>query len=113
MRSFKKRPKWYVQINDDNLFPSFLPSVHNSIYNRSKEPLWKDKYASPRCELVPCFEIRWLGYTITFTRGNDSLWERWLWIHKYHDGNEDKARETWPWSDILTKESTWYNVREI
>ena len=37
MRSFKKRPKWYVQINDDNLFPSFLPSVHNSIYNWGKE----------------------------------------------------------------------------
>jgi hypothetical protein len=32
-----------------------------------------------------------------------------LWVHKYNDGDAEKAKQTWGWVDYETKESTWNN----
>ena len=49
----------------------------------------------------------WLCFEIYGVWGDDGWWERWLWIHKYNDGDYDKAAETWGWVDVETGESTW------
>ena len=72
-----------------------------------KELLWKDKYESPRVELEPQFRIEWLWFGFTIIRGCDSSWEQWLWVYKYNDGDKQKAKDTWPWINSETKQSTW------
>lgn len=68
---------------------------------------WKDKYDSPRCEAPPHVEFRWLWFVIGWIKGSDNFWEQWLWVHKYNDGDIEKAEETWGWVDHDTKKSTW------
>jgi hypothetical protein len=68
---------------------------------------WKDKFGTPRCELPPRLEINWLGGSVLFIIGEDEYWEKWLWIKYYNDGDKKKAKETWPWVDLKTRQSTW------
>lgn len=72
-----------------------------------KKLLWKDKFESPRVELEPQFRIEWLWFGFIAIRGCDNTWEQWLWVHKYNDGDVEKAKDTWPWLDGTTKLSTW------
>jgi len=68
---------------------------------------WKDKYNSPRCERVPHYRFEWLWFGINIEQGDDQSWEQWIWVHKYCDGDIEKARETWGWVSGKTKQSTW------
>lgn len=68
---------------------------------------WKDKFGTPRCELKPSLRFNWLGFEISFILGDDQYWEQWLWIKKYNNGDEKKAKENYPWIDVFTKESAW------
>jgi hypothetical protein len=67
---------------------------------------WKDKDNSPRCERYPKLYITILNTKFAIFFGDDEYWEKWLWIHKYNDGDKVKAKETWPWKTI-GGESTW------
>lgn len=69
--------------------------------------MWKDKFATPRCERIPYFRFEWLWFGIYGEWGEDQYWEQWLWIHKYHGGDEVKAEKEWGWTDMKTKKSSW------
>ena len=87
------------------LIPSYFFSWKPIIYWNRKVK-WADKYNTPRVEESPTFRIEWLGFTFECIRGTDEYWERYLWIHKYNDGDEELAEETWPWRNE-NKKSTW------
>ncbi len=69
--------------------------------------VWKDKFDSPRCEIVPFFRIEWMWFGVRGTWGDDQYWEQWLWIYKYHNGNYEEAKQDWGWVDMTTRKSTW------
>jgi hypothetical protein len=71
--------------------------------------LWKDKFETPRCELIPQYRLEWLWFGLNCSWGNEDYWEQWLWIHEYNNGDEEKAKSTWPWIDYETKQNTWIN----
>ena len=76
-------------------------------YAHLRKVLWKDKFDSPRCELEPHYRFEWLWFGFRAQQGDDQSWEQWLWVHKYCDGDVQKAKETWGWIDSETKQSTW------
>lgn len=104
--SFKKRPKWEFIFRFHKYwfvkYPRFFKTYS------LLEPAWKNKFDSPRCEICPKIEINWLWFTILLSCGDDMYWERWLWIHKWCKGDEQKAIETWPWVGGDEKTSTWF-----
>lgn len=73
---------------------------------------WKDKYDTPRFEFSPGFYIyffhwQFCTWEVSPTSRTDKYYEQKLWLEKYSDNNYNKAKETWPWVDGQTKESTW------
>ena len=100
MKTYKK-PKWTFYLYKNYAF-TWKPH-----YSHIRELLWKDKYDSPRCELEPYYRFEWLWWGFRAQQGDDDGWEQWLWVHKYHDGDVEKAKETWGWIDYNTKKSTW------
>jgi hypothetical protein len=74
---------------------------------------WKDKYDTPRFEWSPAFYIyffRWqfcIFWVSPTGDCTDKYYEQILWCKYYCDGDVEKAKETWPWIDGKTKESTW------
>lgn len=107
MRSFSKKPNWDFRISKSYRGFIWKPKMHRT-YSLN-EPMWKDKFGTPRCERVPYIEIHWLGLCLYIWRGEEHYWEKWLWIHKYNNGDELKAKQTWPWVEFKTKKSTWFN----
>ena len=111
MSSYKK-PKWQRPYFYKNYMFKWLPHV-----DILKEVLWKDKYDTPRVELMPFIEIEWLWFVFRIQRGCDQSWEQWLWVHKYCDGDAVKGKSTWPWqhgfgSDENEKgTSTWIDYK--
>ena len=61
------------------------------------------KYPKPKWS----FYFYKTGNFVRAQQGDDQAWEQWLWVHKYCDGDVQKAKETWGWVDWETKESTW------
>lgn len=103
--SYFKVPKWKFWIC--KMYPfNIIPLVNKSF--SLKEPLWKDKYNYPRVEQVPFVEIILFGYSFYFIKGDESYWERHLFIHKYSNGDEQLAIDTWEWVDGVTRVSTWF-----
>ena len=102
--SYLKKPRWSCSIFK-MIGRNCIPKIYRSPI--LKEPLWKDKNATPRCECIPQIDIRWLGLNIYLYRGNSAYWERWLWIHRYNNGDEVKAKSTWPWIDPKTGKNSW------
>ena len=85
----------------------------------ANDVVWKDKWDSPRFEGPPCFMINLFGFSIgyiwSFEDEND-YWEQALWYLHYYNLNSqgrldapniEKAKESWPWTDLETKKSTW------
>lgn len=75
---------------------------------------YKDKYDSPRYEWSPSFHIYffWWQFSIFLNSpdgDNDHYYEQILWYLKYSNKDIIKAKETWPWVNFETKESTWNN----
>ncbi|MFA5207451.1 MAG: hypothetical protein WC428_02225 [Candidatus Paceibacterota bacterium] len=95
-----KKAKWVFQFYKSYCF-KLIPNF------RKNKLLWKDKFESPRCELIPQFRFEWLWFGFYGAQGNDEYWEQWLWLYKYCNGNIEKAKETWGWTDYYTKKSTW------
>ena len=76
---------------------------------QSNELIWKDKFDTPRCERCPQRTFEWLLWGLISICEDDHYWEQWLWVHKYNNGDELKAKETWGWIDCDTKQSSWKN----
>lgn len=75
---------------------------------------WKDKFGSPRHEWNPSFQIWVFNWQFCIWWGSldgndDKYWEMVLWYLHYSDKDINKARETWGWVDVITKETTWNN----
>jgi len=73
---------------------------------------WKDKYDTPRFEFAPGFYIyffhwQFCMWEVSPDGDNDRYYEQKLWLEKYSNNDYNKAKETWPWVDGQTKESTW------
>ena len=94
-----RKPKWTLKFYKTYGFRKFPTYQHHGL-------LWKDKFESPRCEAVPMYCIEWLRIGFYAYQEDDPFWEQWLWIHRYNDGNEQKAKETWGWKTMDGK-STW------
>jgi hypothetical protein len=101
-----RKPKWSIQLYKPFYF-EWKP-----IYRSLKELMWKDKFDSPRCELEPYYKFEWLFFGFRIQQGTCEEWEQWLWVHKYHNGDVEKAKQNWGWIDSKTKESTWNNKYE-
>ena len=54
--------------------------------------LWKDKYASPRCERVPELVLIICNFEILVYFGDDDIWEDWLQKKYYNNGNTSQLR---------------------
>lgn len=73
---------------------------------------WKDKFESPRFEWCPMFYVFFFGLQFVIMwkapEGDDNnYYEQILWYLVYCKKNLKKARESWPWKNYFTKESTW------
>lgn len=62
--------------------------------------LWKEKYETPRIELIPHFEIIWLWWSFNISIGTEPEWEWWIWLHKFNSGNLREALSNWPWKSF-------------
>ena len=90
---------WYIKIG----WPIFIKTVDLG---------WKDKWSSPRFEWSPSFQIYFFCWQFCVfwnapDGDNDQYYEQILWYLKYSDKDIIKAKETWPWTNFETKESTW------
>lgn len=104
-KSFKKEPNWTLKFR----FCKFGFEFYKSFYLR--KPVWKDKFNSPVCERIPYIHLKFSWFDFYIYKGIEELWERWLWIHNYNDGDEKKAMESWPWSIYVNKDilvNDWY-----
>lgn len=89
-----RKPRWYINFRLNKLYSisNFLPS-----YYFVKKLCWKDKYDTPRVEILPKLLFYWAWFELSFVRGTDQEWEWWLWVNKYHNNDIDEAMATWPW----------------
>lgn len=87
--------------------------------------MWKDKYDSPRYENPPYIWIHLFGFNLIWWWGiksslldTEDYWEQALWYLYYYSNDSygrldhpdiNKAKESWPWQNYDTKESTWNN----
>ena len=106
-------------INPDGWYskPAFIQIVFDDVS-------WKDKYDTPRFEGPPCIWIHIYKYNFIWYWSlprhqfieEDAYWEQLLWYVYYYDTYSqglldkpdiNKAKESWPWQDYKTKESSW------
>lgn len=102
-RKYIKKPKWKIALYKNTF--QWWPKIY--VHRLT----WKDKYG-PVVQSIPTINIIWLIYHIYIYRGDVNHWERYLWIHKFNDGDEEQAKKTWPWKQDSfniekTKISTW------
>lgn len=87
------KPKWRIKF-------SILKYHRQFFFTWNLKLLWKEKYETPRIQLVPHINIEWLWFSLDCQKGNDDEWEWWLWLHKYNNGNLREALSSWPWKSI-------------
>lgn len=72
---------------------------------------WKDKFASPRYEWSPSFQIYFFKWQFCIWWGNDKnvdqYYEMMLWYVIYCKKDLTLAKNSWPWVDLETNKSTW------
>ena len=84
---------------------------------------WKDKFGTPRWEggresisdyRSPCIDIVLfshihisLDWFFSKDEDEDEIFEQFIWIYLYNDGDFEKARYTWPWRTFDNKTTTW------
>jgi len=69
-----------------------------------KKLLWKEKFGTPRVEILPHLIFIWLWIDIYIYKGTEDEWEWWLWLHKFNKGNLQEALGNWPWRTIKPSE---------
>ena len=111
--------KWNT---NEDWFPMLWCSEPAYIHIMSVDVGWKDKFDSPRYEYPPAiwihlFKLNLIWYWELPNEGYmDDYWEQALWYLYYYRnisyGRLDapdirKAKESWPWEDCYTKQSSW------
>lgn len=86
-----KKPKWWIYVRFRKNF-SLRPYTY-----MNKRLLWKDKFETPRIELIPRYMLTWLWFTIEIVQGDDDDWEWYLWVMEYSNNDLQKAIKTYPW----------------
>ncbi len=106
----KEKPR-FVRLNHFNLGKYFI--FYGYPLKISKVSLgWKDKHSTPRFEWSPQFHIFMFGLQFAIfwnapDDDNDRYYEMILHYLYYADKDIKKAKDTWGWTDIKTKQSTW------
>lgn len=86
--------------------------IGTPIYFKHQELGWKDKWNSPQFEWEPAFYIflfKW-QFAVKWVSPDDysdDYYEMVLWYLNYCYKDISQAKETWPWVNFDTKESTW------
>ena len=78
----------------------------------SRDLEWKDKYGTPRVELLPYFAIHFfnLEFSVTFeanVKSQEKYFEMAIWYVFYCDKDIDKARSEWRWLNVVDNTSSW------
>lgn len=100
-----KKPKFYISFR-------ILKSTNFTFkmkFYYIKRLLWKDKFNTPRAEIIPQLLTSWLWFQVDIIRGSDDDWEWWLWVTKYCDNDIEKAIRTWPWKKWKNEKYEIYN----
>lgn len=107
-----KNPPKYISNKHFKLF-GYTIEFGSPVWFRNVELGWKDKFNSPRYEWGPSFVLYFFGLQFCIfwespgDKTNDEYWEQILWWLYYSDKDVKKAKETWGWVDMKTKQSTW------
>jgi len=117
--------KCYFKFSDKNWNPVLWCSNPSWIQIVAQDVGWKNKYDTPRYEYVPYVWIHIFKWNFIWywdmlphqTMEIADYWEQALWYLYFYDNtsygcdkpNIEKARESWPWIDSITKQSTWTN----
>ena len=119
---FKPLKCYFKWNTNTDWFPMIWCSEPAYIHIMSVDVGWKDKFDSPRYEYPPTIWIHLFKLNLIWhwklpnEKYMDDYWEQALWYLYYYKnisyGRLDapdikKARESWPWEDIRTKQSSW------
>lgn len=121
---FKPLKSYFRRTIDNNWFPMIWCSKPAYIHIMAVDVGWKDKFASPRYEYPPAIWIHLFKWNFIWywslpphqEMEIDDYWEQALWYLYYYKnisyGRLDcpdikKAKESWPWQDFYTKQSSW------
>ena len=125
IKNIFKPLKCYFKFKIDKYapYPVFWVSKPSFIHIISHDVGWKDKYDTPRFEVVPyvwihIYKFNFVWYwDLNFEGHSEDYWEQALWYLYYFDNtsygcdspNIEKAKESWPWENPFTNVSTWNN----
>lgn len=101
-----KNPKW--RINFRILKNSQFSFKFNSYIN--KRICWKDKFGTPRVEILPKYLFSWLWFQLDIIQRNDRDFEWFLWVTKFCNNDIDKAIENWPWGSMMKMEILFQEI---
>ena len=106
-----------------NWYPVLWCSKPSWIQIMFHDVMWKDKNDSPRFEVPPYIWIHLFGFNLVWywtlenpTQHPDDYWEQALWYLFYYmtescgrlqSPDIEKAKESWPWEDAYSGESSW------
>ena len=97
----------------------YCPQLPKILLIRSCDVMWKDKWDTPRFEGPPYIWIYIFRFNFIWywsSNDDDQYWEQALWYLYYYKNtsqgrldtpNIEKAKESWPWEDMRTKQSSW------
>ena len=104
-------------------YPFIYCPTPAKILIRCCDLMWKDKYDTPRYEGPPYIWIHLFGFNLIWwweikknLLETEDYWEQALWYLYYYNTYSqgllnkpdiEKARESWPWQNYETKESSW------
>jgi len=115
----------YVKVSRKSWSPVVWCSKPAYIHIMSEDLGWKDKFGTPRYEWPPYIWIYLFGISVIVywelpehqRSEEDDYWEQALWYLYYASYNRkkrgydeldiNKAKETWPWTNVETNETTW------
>lgn len=99
----------------------YCPKIPKVLF-RCSDVMWKDKFDTPRYEGPPYIWIHLFGFNLIWYwdlgKDTDDYWEQALWYLYYYNTYSqglldkpdiNKAKESWPWEDYYTRQSSWNN----
>ena len=119
---FKPLKCYFKWNTNTDWFPMIWCSKPAYIHIMSVDVGWKDKFDSPRYEYPPAiwihlFKLNLIWYwELPNEKYMDDYWEQALWYLYYYKNisygrlnapDIKKAKESWPWEDMRTKQSSW------
>ena len=105
-----KKPKWKFNFRIVGKFQwRFGKYIQHKL-------IWKDKFSSPRVDLIPSYCFSWAWFDFDFYQGNDNDWEWYLWVTEYSGNDLKKAKKTYPWGKYVgekfIRSKPWLNYNK-